>query len=274
MCIRDRPYSYINNESFYKGKSTNLLANMRLDWQVIDDLTLSVLGGYTQTTGRNTRFLALQRLNSAITLGPSSLNESTANTTYGTLQAFADYKKSIGRHEFGALVGYSFETSHLESLGLSRSGLPTNPITVINAGDASTQTTNGTADEWALESYFSRLQYNYDSKYLIEGTVRYDGSSRFPTNQKYAAFPSVAVGWRLGQESFIKDRFTWIDELKLKASIGTLGNQNLQNPDGTANYYPYQNVLNTGIIILLAALLRREWPARPLPIPRLSLIHI
>jgi TonB-linked SusC/RagA family outer membrane protein len=240
------PVSYLNNDSFYKGKSTDLLGNMRLDWQVVDDLTLSVLGGYNQTSGRNTRFLATQRLNSAITLSPSSLNESTSTTTYRTLQAFADYRKSFGRHEIGALAGYSFETSYIESFGLSRSNLPTNNIIVINAGDASTQTTSGTADEWALESYFGRLQYNYDNKYLAEGTVRYDGSSRFPTNRKFAAFPSVAVGWRLGQEKFIKDQFTWINELKIKASIGTLGNQNLLNANGAANYYPYQNVLNTG----------------------------
>ncbi|WP_111631444.1 SusC/RagA family TonB-linked outer membrane protein [Larkinella arboricola] len=240
------PVSYLDNESSYTGKSTDLLGNMRLDWQVIDDLTLSVLGGYTQTTGRGTRFLATQRLNSAITLGPSSLNESTNTTTYRTLQAFADYRKTVGKHEISALAGYSFETSLIESLGLSRSNLPTNNITVINAGDASTQTTSGTADEWALESYFGRLQYNYDNKYLAEGTLRYDGSSRFPTDRKYAAFPSVAVGWRLGQEAFIKDRFTFIDELKLKASYGTLGNQNLLNTNGSANYYPYQNVLNTG----------------------------
>ena len=240
------PVSYLNNDSYFRGKSADLLGNMRLDWQVINDLTFSVLGGYTQNSNRNTRFLATQRLNSAITLGPSSLNETNGTTTYRTFQAFADYRKSFGKHEINALGGYSFETALIESLGLSRSNLPTNNITVINAGDASTQTTSGMADEWALESYFGRLQYNYDNKYLMEGTVRYDGSSRFPNNRKYATFPSVAVGWRLGQEAFIKDNFGWIDELKLKASYGTLGNQNLLNTNGAANYYPYQNVLNTG----------------------------
>lgn len=240
------PVSYLANDSFYRGKTTDIGANARLDWQVIDNLTLSLVGAYTQLSGRNTRFLATQRLTATISNAPSSLNETNSTTAYQTVQAFADYHKSFGLHEFGILAGYSFESSTIESLGLSRSNLPTNTITVIDAGDASAQTTTGNASAWALQSYFGRAQYNYDHKYLVEGTVRYDGSSRFPTARKFAAFPSVAVGWRIGQESFIRDNASWVDELKLKASYGILGNQNILNTNGSANYYPYQNVLNTG----------------------------
>ena len=240
------PVSYLDNQSFYRNKTLDIGINTRFDWQLTNDLTLSAVGGFTQQTGRGTRFLATQRLTANISNGPSSLNEFTNTTAYQTVQAFADYKHAFGLHEFGVLGGYSFESSTLESLGLSRLNLPTNTITVIDAGDASAQTTTGTASAWALQSYFGRAQYNYDHKYLVEGTVRYDGSSRFPTARKFAAFPSVAVGWRIGQESFIKDRVNWIDELKLRASYGTLGNQNILNSNGGANYYPYQNVLNTG----------------------------
>lgn len=233
------PVSYLASDSFYKYRSTDLGINTRLDWKVTDDLTLSAIGGYTQLGERSTRFLASQRLTSAINLGPSSLTEGTANTRYQTFQALADYKKAFGNHTIGILAGYSFESGFNESLGAGRSGLPSNSVTVINAGDANSQTTNGTAEEWALESYFGRFQYNYSHKYLLEATARYDGSSRFPKNRKYALFPSVAVGWRIGEEAFLKDRFSWLSELKLKASYGTLGNQNIGN-------YPYQNVLNTG----------------------------
>ncbi|TDE18277.1 SusC/RagA family TonB-linked outer membrane protein [Dyadobacter psychrotolerans] len=233
------PVSYLASESFYKSRSTDLAANTRLDWTVTDGLILSALGGYTQLTERSTRFLASQKLTSTINLGPSSLTEVNSNNRYKTFQGFADYKKSIGNHSFGILAGYSFETFFEESLSLSRANLPSNAVTVINAGDANSQTTRGDAGEWALESYFGRAQYNFAHKYLLEGTVRYDGSSRFPSTQKYAVFPSIAVGWRLGEERFIKDNFTWLNELKLKASYGVLGNQNIGN-------YPYQNLLNTG----------------------------
>ena len=231
--------SYLRNDSFYNGKSTDLGANLRLDYAVLPQLTFSVLGGYTQLSGRDRRFLSTQRINPTIVLGPSSLSENTVTTNYRTLQAFADYTTNFGAHEISFLGGYSFETEYSDNLFLSRSNLPTNVITVISAGDASTQVTDGSAAEWALESYFARAKYAFQDKYLVEGAIRYDGSSRFPTNQKYALFPSVAVGWRLGEERFIKENATWIDELKLKASVGTLGNQNIGN-------YPYQNVLNTG----------------------------
>jgi TonB-linked SusC/RagA family outer membrane protein len=239
LANKGTPVSYLASDSYYKYRSTDLGANSRLDWTVTDGLVLSALGGYTQLNERYTRYLASQRLTSTINLSPSSLSEGNYNNRYKTFQAFADYKKSVGNHSFGILAGYSFESYYGDSLTLSRSNLPSNSVTVINAGDANSQTTSGTATEWALESYFGRAQYNFAHKYLLEGAIRYDGSSRFPTAQKYAVFPSVAVGWRLGEERFIKDRFTWINELKLKASYGVLGNQNIGN-------YPYQNVLNTG----------------------------
>jgi TonB-linked SusC/RagA family outer membrane protein len=239
LANKGTPVSYLNSDSYYKYNSTDLSANSQLDWNITDDLKFSVLGGYTQLNERSSRFLATQRLTSTINLGPSSLTEFHANNHYKTFQAFADYKKSIQNHHFGILAGYSFEAFGDEALSLSRSNLPSNSVTVIDAGDASMQATSGTASEWALESYFGRAQYNYDHKYLLEGAIRYDGSSRFPTSQKYSLFPSVAAGWRIGQENFIKDNYPWINELKVKASIGVLGNQNIGN-------YPYQNALSTG----------------------------
>ncbi len=239
------PVSYLQNDSYYKGKSTDLGANLRLDYTVIPELTVSLLGGYTQLNSRDSRFLATQRINSAVTLGPSSISEGAGNNNYKTFQAFAEYQKEFGRHQLSVLGGYSFEAGYNEDLLLGRSNLPTNIITVVNAGDASAQLTSGTASEWALESYFGRLKYNFLNKYLLEGAIRYDGSSRFPTSRKYALFPSVAVGWRLTEEKFIKDALPWVDELKIKASMGTLGNQNVLT-NGAQNNYPYQNVLNTG----------------------------
>ena len=107
---------------------------------------------------------------------------------------------------------------------------------VLNVGSPLNQQSNGTASENALESQFARATYSYANKYLLEGVIRRDGSSRFPTNNKYAVFPSVAAGWRMGKESFVKDNLPWISELKLKASWGILGNQNIGN-------YQYQNTL-------------------------------
>nr|WP_067063204.1 TonB-dependent receptor [Mucilaginibacter sp. L294] len=233
------PVSYFDNDSFYKDKQTDLLANLRLDWEVIKGLKLSVIGGYTELNDNNQRFLANQRLNANITLGPGSLTQQSGVNTYKTLQQLAEYKKKIGDHEFGILAGHSYEYTSTSLLSANRTGFNSNDLTQLNAGDASTQKNNGTAAEYALDSYFTRLNYNFKGKYLVEGTVRYDGSSRFPSDSKYATFPAVAVGWRISEENFIKDNFGWITDLKLKASYGKLGNQNIGN-------YSYQNVLTSG----------------------------
>ncbi|HEY9259426.1 TonB-dependent receptor [Chitinophaga sp.] len=236
---KGNPVAWLNSGAFYKNRGTDLNGNMRLDWQVIPDLKLSLIGGYTQFQEQGKTFLATQRINQNIFLGPSNLSQFSRFSDYRTIQALAEYRKQLGKHEIGVLGGYSFEGYHADSLSAGRSNLPSNDLTVLGLGDPGTQTNNSSAGEYALKSFFGRFQYNYGRKYLFEANMRYDGSSRFPANDKYAFFPSMAVGWRITEESFLKDRIHWLDELKLKASYGTLGNQNIGN-------YPYQNLLTTG----------------------------
>lgn len=236
---KGNPVAWLESESFFRSRALDLNGNLRLDWYVIPDLKLSLLGGYTQTQGQEKTFLATQRVNENIFLGPSSLSQFNSYSNYKTMQALAEYRKQVKRHEFGLLAGYSFEEFYQEDLRGARTNLPSNDLTELTLGDPSTQTNNGTAAEYALQSVFGRLQYNFGRKYLAEATLRYDGSSRFPQNDKYALFPSMAVGWRISEEPFLKGRFNWLDELKLKASYGRLGNQDIGN-------YPYQNLLFTG----------------------------
>ncbi|MGO4294486.1 TonB-dependent receptor [Chitinophaga sp. RAB17] len=237
---KGNPVAWLNSGAFYNNRSTDLNGNLRLDWFVITDLKLSLIGGYTQSQTQDKTFLATQRINDNIFLGPSNLSQGSGFSSYKTIQATADYHKQIARHEIAVLGGYSFESTHYEDLTAARNNLPSNDLTVLGLGDPGTQTNNSSATEYALKSFFGRFQYNYNRKYLFEANMRYDGSSRFPKNDKYAFFPSMAAGWRISEENFIKDRFHWLNELKLKASYGTLGNQNL------GSNYPYQNILVTG----------------------------
>lgn len=252
VVAKGTPVSYSDNESFFKSKQTDLLANMRLDWEVVKNLKLSAIGGYTQLTGNSQRFLANQRLNSTVTLGPGSLNQSSVNNIYKTFQQLAEYKLNLGTHEIGILAGHSYEFNKTSSLSANRTGYNSNTLTEINAGDASTQKNTGTAAEYALDSYFGRVNYNYNNRYLAEFTVRYDGSSRFPDASKYATFPAGAIGWRISEESFLKDKIKWLSDLKIKASYGTLGNQNIgnyayQNVFSSGSNYPFGGVLSTGV---------------------------
>lgn len=240
------PISFLETESFSKNRNQNLGANLRLDWQVIKDLQFSVLGGYNQLIANTKDFSASQVLNPTLTLGPNSLNVGYSNNYYKTLQLIAEYKKHFRKHSFGLLAGASYEDNLNESLNASRDKLPGNDLTEINVGSQDNQKNSGTSTEWAIQSLFGRLKYDYEGKYLLEGTVRYDGSSRFPTSRKYAFFPSVAGGWRISEENFLKNKVSWLNDLKLRASYGILGNQNTQL-NGAQNYYPYQNTLNPGV---------------------------
>nr|WP_295866595.1 TonB-dependent receptor [uncultured Chitinophaga sp.] len=233
------PVSNLESESFYKEKGIDLNGNLRLDWNVAEGLKLSAVGGGYINYGDNKRFLATQYLNNITTLGPSTLTQGNRNSNYKTMQALAEYNKRLDKHSFTLLAGYSFEEFVIDSVSAFRRNFPGNTLTSINLGSADGQTNDGGAAAWALSSFFGRLQYNFNSKYFVEGVLRYDGSSRFPATKKYAFFPAMALGWRISEEPFMKDNVKWVDELKIKASRGTLGNQNIAN-------YGWQNIMNTG----------------------------
>ena len=106
--------------------------------------------------------------------------------------------------------------------------------------------------EYALRSAFGRINYSFDDRYLLEGNIRYDGTSRFPKNSRFGAFPSFSAGWRISEEDFFKA--SWVDNLKLRASWGQLGNQEIGNYAFYNTYafgydYSYNNVLTPGISI-------------------------
>lgn len=231
------PISTLASKSFYKNDNINLNGNAKLDYKIVKDLKLTGIGAYARTNSNGQSFFATQTFRTKV-VGPNKLTENTGNGTYYTLQGLVDYSKQFGKHQVTFLGGYSFEKTTGKSLSLSRSDFPTNDNPVIILGSPATQQTDGTAFVWAIESEFARANYSFNRRYLLEAVIRRDGSSRFPESKKYAYFPSVAIGWRIGQEKFIKDNFNWITDLKLKASRGVLGNQNISN-------YPYQNTLGT-----------------------------
>lgn len=234
------PISFLESESFMKNRFNTLNSNLRLDYKILNDLKLSFISAYNFNNGRRTDFLATQRINASIFLEPNELTLTNNNTDYYTLQGLADYSKKIGNHNIGVLLGYSFEKNRFENTSVYRNRLPGNDLIQINVGSPDGQQATGGASEWAMESYFGRANYSFKSKYLVEGVLRRDGSSRFPLTKKYAYFPAAAIGYRLGEEQFIKEKLPWLNELKFKASYGILGNQNIAN-------FQYLKVYNTGV---------------------------
>jgi TonB-linked SusC/RagA family outer membrane protein len=241
----------LKSPSFFENPTWKFNSNVSVTYTPVKELVLSAIGGYNFTHYETKLFRSTMRLNDNVTMGPSSLSQSAERTLYKTFQATADYNKKIGNHNVSALLGYSFEKQSYRDLVGSRDKFPGNDLPFLDSGAPDNQQTSGGGYDWAIQSLFGRVKYNYNEKYLFEATVRDDGSSRFPTTRKYGFFPSLAAGWRISEEPFVKNRFSWITNLKLKASLGKLGNQNIGNYPWQSTFalgrdYPFGGVLKQG----------------------------
>ena len=239
--LQGNPLAWIESESFFENPEFKLNANVKLDYNPLKDLNFSVIGGFNYGNEELKQYRSTLKLDGDRTIGPSSLRHEMQKSIYKTFQATANYSKTINKNNFSVLAGYSWEDKTYRTLIGSRDKFPGNDLPFLNAGSPDNQSSSGGGYEWAIQSLFARGRYNYDEKYLFESTVRYDGSSRFPTKEKYGLFPSVALGWRLSEEAFFKEneKLNWISNLKFKFSWGILGNQEIGN-------YPYQSVYELG----------------------------
>ncbi|MEO5999910.1 MAG: SusC/RagA family TonB-linked outer membrane protein [Chitinophagaceae bacterium] len=176
--------------------------------------------------------------------GRSSRNNTTSTSI--TLNQLLNYNKTLGNHTLNLLAGhenYDFTYEYLYGLRQQQAFDGINELrnfTTTNELDSYT-------DKDKIESYFGRVNYTYNNKFLLSGSYRTDGSSRFYKSVRWGKFWSVGAGWRLDQESFFKN-ISWVNELKpkLRASYGETGNYFTLNPDGTQNYYPYQGLYDLG----------------------------
>lgn len=156
---------------------------------------------------------------------PSQVSENRQNNDYKSINTYATYENTFGKNYFKALVGYNQEYNHYR-IGYSTARNLIDPtLPAIGANTDTKPIVGGVETESALIGSFTRLNYIYDNRYLIEVNARYDGSSRFPANDKYVFSPSVSLGWNIANEAFLKDHKNIISELKLRASYGQLPDQ-------------------------------------------------
>lgn len=155
-------------------------------------------------------------------------------TLFATLNYMATFNND---HNVSAMAGYNQEYFRYDKLIGYRVGMPTSDMWELDTSPSAGQLNVGNAYDWALQSLFGRVNYDYQGKYLLEANIRYDGTSRLRSGNRWGAFPSFSAGWRASEESFMKN-IEWLSNLKLRASWGQLGNQNIGN-------YPYQDLLAT-----------------------------
>ena len=139
-----------------------------------------------------------------------------------------NYDRTFGRHQVSGLLLAEWIDTEYFYLSAGRIDLMSLEIPYMFAGSPNNITNNGGAVETGRASYIGRINYNFQGKYLLEGTFRYDASHKFPKDSRWGFFPSISAGWRISEESFIKDNLSWIDNLKIRASYSMAGDDNVE----------------------------------------------
>ncbi|KAA6348147.1 TonB-dependent receptor SusC [termite gut metagenome] len=197
-----------------------------LEWKILDGLAFKTSLSATYNGVRYQSFW-----NSVRNYGYPGGDTQPAEGKYKTNQSFnwvtentLNYNKTFGDHSVTGLLGYTVQENKYEDSNILSGSFPNNGVHTLNAGKP--QTAETTASEWALISYLARATYSYQGKYLASASIRTDGSSRFGINSRWGYFPSASIGWRMSEEDFMKN-IDWLNNLKLRASYGVTGNNQI-----------------------------------------------
>lgn len=224
-----------------KAKQLGLLSNAFVEIKPLKDFTFKSMIGVDAGNSVSDSFYPSTAGN--LFNPPNEGDASRISASHGNSWAYSwlwentlAYSKTIGEHNFDALVGYTVQAAHSESGSLNGRGFPDNRVQTINAATIVTGSTD--VQDWSLASVVSRVNYNYKGRYLLSAALRRDGSSRFGSDNKWGNFPSVSAGWIVSDESFIPQNNT-LSFLKLRGAYGITGNNNI------GNYLQYANVVAT-----------------------------
>ncbi len=225
------------------------LGSVDANWEIMKDLTLKITFGADLSTANRAFYWPKQTHR-----GNSKNGE--ANQRYRKDVSYLNeniltYNKVLGDHSFNVVGGYTWQIFHYKHFEASSTGYSTDLYLANNLGAGTTYGQPGSnRSQNQLASYLGRLNYIYKDRYLFTLTARTDGSSKFGANNKWSFFPSFAVAWRASEEAFLRE-VDWLSNLKVRASYGKTGNQNIDNYKslamlGTMNY-ALGGVLNSGV---------------------------
>ncbi len=240
---RVNPVLALNEAGSNTSTDDTFRGSLAFDYEIIDGLKLKTLVG-----GRST-IVNFNNIQKKIPLynedgsffkyntGRVSVSEGFSKNLYVNSFVSLDYTKKINSHSVYAMIGYTTEAERSDFLRGSASNYLNNELRELDGfiGSGDDESVSGNAQEWALASTIGKFAYNYEDKYFVETSFRYDGSSRISPIDRYGFFPSVSAAWTISKESFVEN-ISFISNLKLRASWGVLGNQG-------SNLYPFAEIL-------------------------------
>ncbi|WP_281233247.1 SusC/RagA family TonB-linked outer membrane protein [Flavobacterium gelatinilyticum] len=222
----DNPVGYIE-----ETVGENRIRKTRFDFSMSYDFNeyFKVKGVYTRKGDSTIRgFYQTKNHVSTVKYAQDGFATRSAEDYRGNYGEFTlDYKQSFGKHNVTALAGYNYEDNVTEGFWASNRRFPTDAFTYNNIGSGQglqlgEAGMGSSKNSSTLIAFFGRMTYNYDNRYLLMASIRHEGSSRFGEDNKWGNFPGISVGWRLNNESFMKD-IKWIDTIKLRAGFGITG---------------------------------------------------
>jgi TonB-linked SusC/RagA family outer membrane protein len=207
------------------------LGNIGLEYEIIDGLKYKINLGLDYSSYRSFNFTPSFFFSNSQEAfqQQATLNDSHTTSFTTLIENTLNYTKSFGNHNFDVLTGYTSQQGSQNFLSASAANFPSNDLRVIDAAIDKTLPPSGNLQEFILRSFLGRINYNYKSKYLFTATIRRDASSKFlyPSNI-FATFPSFSAGWKVSEEDFFPKNGL-INDLKIRASYGSLGSQNIGN---------------------------------------------
>ncbi len=228
---RQTARTVLENESPLQGKNQNLRMLGVVNLKPVKGLVIT--GEYSfMTSGSDIDFYQNQfpYLNQLDNWGTYSnenyFEKKHRGQTFSTLNAFATYSNNIKGHDFSIMAGYNQEVSHTQSMEAKRFDVISSKLPALSQATGELSASDAYSS-FSTRSLFYRLNYSYKERYLIETSGRYDGSSKFPKARRFGFFPSGSIAWRLDREKFAQA--DWFSLGKLRASIGTIGNQSIEN---------------------------------------------
>lgn len=235
MSTMDHPLALIEGQ-YSNANSFRTFASVYGEYFVIPDLSAKVrIAGDVNTSRRNS-WVDPETIIGAGAGGIGQINTGTVGYYMG--EATLNYNKEINvNHSVNAVMGTTYEHFNSESFQGSGRGYTTPELTydAIGSGNTSLNTIGSGRESSVIVSFLGRVNYSFKSRYLLTASFRADGSSRFGPNNRFGYFPSVALGWKMHEESFLQD-VTFLDELKLRGSYGSVGSQLIGNNKYLATY--------------------------------------
>ena len=198
---------------------------------------------YRQTRQYYSKYPGVMELSNLAALNQDKLTENMGKYYWHFINVFGTYQTQFGQHNLTAMAGFNQEDRTYKRIGGIGQELLSETLNDLNLVIGEKQF-NGGADEWAVRGGFYRLNYDFDGKYLFETSGRYDGTSRFPKSSQFGFFPSFSAGWRVSEEAFFEPLKNTVNNLKIRYSYGSLGNQEVD----TYGYIPF---MSTGQISYL-----------------------